>query len=300
MHLSALDHQQVLAFLAVVETGSFSAAASKLHLTQPAISKRILALESALGIELFERLSRRIVPTDAALNLLPAARRLREAMADLLDTPRQDGHELQGRLSIALSHYVGLHWLPEVLEEFSQQHPAVLLDLRFVDSEQAIELVAQGDVRLAYGTIGRTIGEEFDCQTLWQERLCPMGAARLASQENLPERLRQLPMILPAPHTSTRQIIDAWLRTAGITPAAVIEVNQLDSIAVLVGTGIGWSLLPETLASSRVRPLPIETPTAPARQLGRIRLHSRSLNRLATAFCETVARRFGDQSASVG
>ncbi len=310
MNPLALDHQNILAFLAVAETGSFSTAASKLFITQPAVSKRIALLEQQLGMALFERLTRQISLTEAGAALLPAARQVRQALEDFTSASMQNNRPLQGRLPIALSHYAGLHLLPAALTAFSMRYPEVLLDLQFMDSEAAILAVAQGTVRLAYGTLGQ--GQAQNPQThvtpLWRERLVPLCALRHIHEKtlNIHELAARLPIILPAAQTSTRQSIDCWLMAQGIAALAVIEVNQLDSIALLVATGIGWSVLPETLHNPQLAVITTPNIPPPERTLGLItRANSAthrpdsahtpahgpklcSSNHLANAFIETV------------
>ncbi|HQS03213.1 MAG: hypothetical protein B7Y07_03830 [Halothiobacillus sp. 24-54-40] len=272
MNPLALDHQNILAFLAVAETGSFSAAASKLFITQPAVSKRIALLEQQLGLPLFERLTRQISLTEAGAALLPAARQVRLALDDFASASMHNNQPLKGRLPIALSHYAGLHLLPAALTAFSIRYPAVLLDLQFMDSEAAILAVAQGAVRLAYGTLGQACNPHTHVTPLWRERLVPLCALRHIDEHQLTihKLAAQLPIILPAAQTSTRQSIDCWLMAQGITPLAVIEVNQLDSIALLVGTGIGWSVLPETLNNPHLAVIDTPNIPPPERSLGLI------------------------------
>jgi DNA-binding transcriptional LysR family regulator len=288
MNPAHIDHQQILAFLSVAETGSFSAAAQQLHLTQPAVSKRVALLESQVGAALFERLARQVVLTEFGAQFLPAAQQVRQAMDDLAAVTLDSSRPLSGRLAIALSHYVGLHLLPSVLETFSRRYPDVVLDLRFMDSEAAIGAVAQGSVRLAYGTLGHSAPSTLDTTPLWQEKLVPLVALRHAEQHTLHELAQHLPVIAPAAHTSTRQAIDIWLNAQQITPLAVIEVNQLDSIALLVGTGIGWGVLPETLQNSDLARLPDTMLAPPERQLGLITQKNRPTHRLAQAFMDCV------------
>ena len=290
MNPTHIDHQHILAFLSVAETGSFSAAAQQLHLTQPAVSKRVALLESQVGAPLFERMARQVVLTEFGAQFLPAARQVRQAMDDLAAVTLDSSRPLSGRLAIALSHYVGLHLLPTVLEAFSRRYPDVLLDLRFMDSEAAIGAVAQGAVRLAYGTLGHSAPSSIETTPLWQEKLVPLVALRHAAHRmpTLHELAQHLPMIAPAAHTSTRQAIDIWLNAQQITPLAVIEVNQLDSIALLVGTGIGWGVLPETLQNPGLARLPNTELAPPERQLGLITQKNRPTHRLAQAFMDCV------------
>lgn len=290
-----VDSAQILAFLAVSEQGSFSQAARVLHITQPAVSKRIAQLEDHVGAPLFDRLARRVDLTEWGERLMPAALQYRLALEEIASTSLGDGESLTGRLRIALSHYAGLHVLPDTLSRFSQQHPAVLLDLRFVNSEEALTAVAQGNVLLAYGTLGDT-AHPVKQTPLWEERMQPMVARRhFATSTPIFEDLRslaqRLPVILPAAHTTTRQSIDRWLHQAGIAPLAVMEVNQLDSIALLVGTGIGWSVLPETLHNEQLALIePGDGPPPPRRRLGLIVHRDRPLSRAALAFMACVQK----------
>src|SRR5690606_7583070 len=130
-----MDTQHLHAFVAIAETGSFSAAAERLHLTQPAVSKRIALLEEQLKSPLFDRIGRQVVLTQAGQVLLSKATLiLREVTAAQRAIADLKG-EVEGKLSIATSHHVGLHYLPPYLREFSTQFPQVKLDLHFLDSE---------------------------------------------------------------------------------------------------------------------------------------------------------------------
>ena len=149
-----MDWASLAAFVAVAEHGGFSAAAGQLHLTQPAVSKRIAALEQSLQARLFDRLGRQVVLTEAGRALLPRARQML-AEAEAARRALQDlGQDIGGRLSLATSHHVGLHRLPALLRHFTALHPRAALDIRFMDSEQAYAQVLQGQVDLAVTTLG--------------------------------------------------------------------------------------------------------------------------------------------------
>src|SRR2546426_1778475 len=107
-----MDTQALAAFIAVAESASFSRAGEALHLSQPAVSKRIAALEEQLRSPLFDRVGRRIGLTDAGRALLPYAKRV---LQDIEDGRRALSHlsdKVSGRLSIGTSHHIGLHRLP--------------------------------------------------------------------------------------------------------------------------------------------------------------------------------------------
>src|SRR5690606_37160820 len=114
------------------ESNGFSAAGERLRLTQPAMSKRIAALEQHLGRRLFDRVGRDVALTEAGRALLPRARRI---LAEMDDTRRALGNLDQavgGRLTLATSHHIGLHRLPPLLRGFIRSHPQAAVDIRFL------------------------------------------------------------------------------------------------------------------------------------------------------------------------
>src|SRR5581483_12097643 len=148
-----MDTQALAAFAEVADSGSFSRAAEKLHLSQPAISKRIAALESQLGRPLFDRVGRAIHLTDAGRTLLPYARRTLQHLEDGKRALTQLAGEVGGRLSFGTSHHIGLHRLPPVLRRYTQKYPQVDLDIHFMDSEVACEAVLAGKLELGIVTL---------------------------------------------------------------------------------------------------------------------------------------------------
>ncbi|HEV8078684.1 MAG TPA: LysR family transcriptional regulator, partial [Marinobacter sp.] len=133
--INPMDSQQLLTFIAIAESGSFSAAAQRLHLTQPAISKRVALLELHLNTRLFDRLGKQVSLTSAGHSFLPHARKILQTVADAERVISDLGGHVAGRLSLATSHHIGLHHLPPILSDFSRRYPAVHLDLHFLDSE---------------------------------------------------------------------------------------------------------------------------------------------------------------------
>ena len=128
------------AFLAVAQSGSFSTAAMSLHLTQPAISKRIGNLERDLGLNLFDRVGKRVYLTDAGTLLTPRAAALLTEIDDTQRLLRNLHTQVDGTLNLATSHHVGLHRLAPVLKTFNLEHAAVQLEIQFEDSEAAHDI----------------------------------------------------------------------------------------------------------------------------------------------------------------
>src|SRR5690606_18373415 len=148
-----MDLANLSAFIAIAEAGSFSEAAERLHLTQPAVSKRIAGLEQQLGVRLFDRLGREVSLTEAGRALLPRARQVLNVLDDTRRALSNLNGDVGGRLTLATSHHIGLHRLPPLLRAFTRTHPQVALDIRFLDSEVAYEEVLHGRTELAVITL---------------------------------------------------------------------------------------------------------------------------------------------------
>ncbi|CAN1602744.1 protein of unknown function [Pseudomonas mediterranea] len=148
-----MDLANLNAFIAIAETGSFSGAGEHLHLTQPAISKRIAGLEQQLNVRLFDRLGRETGLTEAGRALLPRAYQILNVLDDTRRALTNLTGEVTGRLTLATSHHIGLHRLPPLLREFTRRYPQVALDIQFLDSEVAYEEILHGRAELAVITL---------------------------------------------------------------------------------------------------------------------------------------------------
>ncbi len=202
------------AFVSVSEHGSFSLAAEALHLTQPAVSKRIAALEQTLGTQLFDRVGRTITPTEAGRALLHHAQRILGEVEDSRRAIANLEHSVKGQLKLATSHHIGLHRLPRVLKQFIQQYPEVQLDLSFMDSEQACRAVEQGAQELSLITLPPQTSTQLELIEVWTDRLVltvsPSHPLAREAAINA-EVLARHPAILPARGTYTRELIDQQL-----------------------------------------------------------------------------------------
>ena len=246
-----MDIDDLHAFINVARQGSFSLAAAALHLTQPAVSKRIAALEQRLDTRLFDRIGRRIVLTEAGHTLLARAEKI---LADVDDTCRAITNlagEVRGKLSVATSHHIGLHRLPPILRQFTRQHPQVQLDLCFMDSEAACRAVIQGELELAVVTLPFEQDPDLILRPAWNDPLTLVSAPDhpLCRHRHLTlAQLCEYPAILPATGTYTRELIERSFIKPGLPLHVNLETNYLETIKMMVSIGLGWSLLPQTLA----------------------------------------------------
>lgn len=288
--ITRMDLTALRAFVAVAEAGSFSRAADDLFLTQPAISKRIAALEDDLRARLFDRLPRSVELTEAGNALLPRARRVlaeleasRQAVADLAGT-------VGGRLSIGTSHHVGLHRLPPILRRYTARYPEVALDLHFMDSEQACFAVERGELELAVVTLPTAPAESLATETLWPDPLDLVAGPDhplTTSPPAEPAELAAWPAILPAPTTFTRRIVAEALRPHGVRLRLAIETNYLETIKMMVSVGLGWSALPRTMIDGELSPIALSGPHL-ERRLGLVSRLGRTPGNAAAAFADAA------------
>ena len=286
-----MDTQNLNAFLLVAETGSFSLAAEKLHLTQPAVSKRVALLEEQLGSELFDRIGRVVSLTEAGQALLPHAKNVQQELAQAERSVRDLAGEVAGQLRLATSHHIGLHRLPPVLSSFSRDYPDVHIDIDFMDSEQAYELIMQGKAELAVVTLAPETEGSVISVPVWKDPLDFMIARdhELFHAGKKPDlaAMSEHPAILPGMNTYTGQIIKRLFDEHALKLQVSLATNYLETIRMMASVGLGWTILPRSMCDESLST--IEVPgIAIERTLGLVYHRGRSLSRAARAFIEAV------------
>ncbi len=288
--LVAMDTQWLQAFVAVADSGSFSQAAERLHLSQPAISKRVAALEERTGKALFDRIGRSVRLTEAGHTLLPHAHRVLRELEDSQHALSRLSGAVSGRLSIGTSHHIGLHHLPPVLRQYAQHFPDVDLDIDFMDSEAAIQAVEQGRLELGIVTLPPVTPARLNSEIIWPD---PMSivAAPTHPLAQLPfvcvDDLARHPALLPDVQTFTHGIVRKMLADHGVTPRVRLATNYLETLKMLVSVGLGWSALPLTMTDEHV--IALDVPGIQlSRDLGVVWHARRSLSRAAEALLDTL------------
>jgi DNA-binding transcriptional LysR family regulator len=286
-----IDLDSIKAFVAVAETGSFSVAATRLHLTQPAVSKRIALLESQLNVRLFDRIGRNISLTEAGRELGPRARHIMSQVDDTQRAIRNLSGTVSGRLSLATSHHIGLWRLPTVLKTFSERYPGVALDLHFMDSEVAHEQIVQGNLELGIITMAPKAHERLASRPIWTDDLVFVCAAdhvlTTYSQISLAQ-IAEFPAILPDMSTFTGRIIKGLFEEQGLTINLSMSTNYLETIKMLITIGLGWSVLPRSMLDDTVQVLKLPDIHI-ERQLGVIHHVQRTLSNAALAFMDLLS-----------
>ena len=293
-----MDTRQLAAFCAVVELHSFSQAAERLGVTQPAVSMQIRALEERFGHRLLDRSGRRVEPTEAGQRLYRGAQRLIALEEQLLDevTGVEEG-ELRGRLEIGSSTGPGDHMLPLLLCEFQRQSPAVSIALSIFDTQTVVERVAERDLELGVvGAARKHRGVVFEPFFRDDVVLACKADHRFADRTISLDELRSEPLIVMQEGGGVRQLLEDELRKQGVRLRDLdirLELGLQESVrsAVIGGYGIGFisrSALESELAAGQLACARVEG-LDPAREIMLVQASGRSLSRVAEAFL-TFAR----------
>ncbi|WP_455216795.1 LysR family transcriptional regulator [Kaarinaea lacus] len=289
-----MDTAGLRTFITAAELESFSHAADRLYLTQPAVSKRVAALEEELGALLFDRIGRRVTLTEAGKELLPRARAILNDIEDSRRLISNFSGAVAGRLSIGTSHHIGLHRLPPVLRSYSKQFPDVELDLHFMDSEAACRAVLAGDLELGIVTLPPNPIDDLETEIIWPDPLSIVVNREhpLASHHNKKidlQALLDIPSILPAHGTYTRELLEQVFADSGLVLYASMTTNYLETIKMMVSVGLGWSILPRSMLNQELVALKVKGVSI-SRQLGIVNHRKHTNSNAARALMETLEK----------
>jgi DNA-binding transcriptional LysR family regulator len=290
-----MDTRQLAAFCAVVERKSFSQAAERLGVTQPAVSLQVRSLEKRLGRTLLDRSGRRVEPTEAGLALYRGAQRMLALEGQLIEEldAGEEG-ELGGTLEVGASTGPGSTVVPVLLCEFQRENPGVAVSLSISDTQSVVDRVAERELELGVvGAARRHRGVVFE--PFFRDEVvlaCPPGH-RFAGRSVSLEELREEPLIVMQEGAGVRQVIEDELRRAGtrlrdLEPRLELGLQESVKSAVAAGHGVTFisrtaieaDLAAGTLVTARVKGL------EPSREISLVRSAGRSPTRAAEAFLE--------------
>jgi DNA-binding transcriptional LysR family regulator len=248
-----MDVKNIVTFLDVADTRSFSISAANLKITQPAVSKRVATLEEQLSTRLFDRLGRRVLLTEAAEVLLPSARKIVSEIDRVESQLCQLGKTVAGHLGLVSSPHVAATYLPEFLKQFSAQFPDVEVSLEVKHSPELIEDVEHGLFEIGLCELSNTHASETSSEQIWREKLNivvapqhPLAGLHAVSAEEL----TSYPAILPPVSTTSRTLISEALAVSGYKEKNATIVPNFSALAKMVEIGLGWGILPQPMCTS--------------------------------------------------
>jgi LysR family carnitine catabolism transcriptional activator len=288
-----LSARQLRAFVALVEQRSFTRAAAECHLSQPAFSAVIAAIETELGARLFDRSTRSVEPTQEGLAFEVSARQLLADLDRAWSNVRDHAEKRKGRVAIAVLPSLAADWLPAVRADFHRDFPGIEISVADVLSEPCLERVRAGTVDFA---LAATPGQsaELTAEPFCSDRfhlVCPAGHPLARARRLALKDLAPYPFIHMARHSSVRQYLEAALHPLRMN--SLMEVEQLATVKGMVCAGLGISLVP-ALTLFHFQDARLCTRVLGARGLKRdvflVRRADRTLSTAAQAFYERVVK----------
>ena len=288
-----MDTRQLAAFCAVVERRSFSQAAERLGVTQPAVSLQVRALEERLGRKLLDRSGRRVEPTEAGLKLYRGAQRLLGLEEQLLaELASDETGDVQGALAIGASTGPGAHLVPLLLCEFQSAHPGVRVALSIADTQAVTDQVAARELELGVvGALRRHRSLVFEPLARDEIVLAVPPGHAFAGRDVSLEELRDETLIVMQAGAGVRHVIEDELRRAGVRVRDLeprLELGLQESVKSAVAAGFGVAFISRTAIEAELAAGTLATARVagvePARQIYVVRPRGRTLSRPAETF----------------
>lgn len=282
------DLQQLQAFVAVAERGSFRAAAEHIHLSAPALSRRVVRLEEILGARLFHRTTRTVELTPLGRVFLERARAALDDLESAILGIADIAGSRSGRVTVACVPSAAIHFLPTALRSFCARYP--LIRIRIIDDSagNVLASVVAGEADFAIGFLGSQIpGLDFeaihsDPFVLAMPREHPLARRKRIAWTDLAEQ----PLIGVARSSGNRQLLDDALARAGLNPAYRFEVSHIATLLGMVEAGLGLAAVPRLSlprSHAALRGVPLHGPVV-SRELGLATRHGAALRPPARMF----------------
>ncbi|KAF0100839.1 MAG: transcriptional regulator [Rhodospirillaceae bacterium] len=251
---AAVTLRQLRAFLLTAENGSASMAARNLGVTQPAVSQQLQELETVLRVRLIERVGIRMLPTPAGRAMIQPVRRAFAALDQVEPAIAPFREADTGLVRLGTGATACIHFLPEPLARAQASMPNLQLVVVTGNTSDIVSGVEEGAIDVGLVTADELRSNPaVHLEHVFDEGLVAILPKRLEHQ--LPDLLRpqdfsHLPLILFDPAGRTRDIVNGWFRAGGVSPIPAMELGSIEAIKVLVGAGLGVSLIPDLATRS--------------------------------------------------
>lgn len=289
-----VELRNLLTFQTVADAGSYGRAAAQLGYTQSTITVHIQQLEQDLGVQLFQKVGRRMALTSEGAAVLDEARQLLNLAAQLEEGCR-GGNRLDGTLKVAVAETVLCYLLGPVLREFREEAPGVSMKIYAKTCAQTPESLKDGTCDLGISYRDSWDEGRFDAQLLTEVALVPVAAPEHAAIDlTVPQQTLQLPLIVDEPDSVIRQAFDDYLAKRRIDHGGTVEMWSTQAIKCCVAAGMGFTVLPrfaveEDLAAGTLVPLRWQ-PQQETVGIWLARSRSRRVTAAMSLFEETLCR----------
>ncbi len=250
-----MNIEQIKAFHRVASTGSFTRAARELFVTQPAVSHEIKALESSLGVTLFDRSSKKVRMTAEGEILFSYTHRLFALHGEIESLFGRLKTLQYGSIRIGSTALLGTYFLPRIIGRLNRKYPGIHVDLRMGNSDEIIHLVREGAVDLGFaGMIVKDTRIRFI--PVHQEKLIMVASPRhrLAGRKISLDDISGTPFIWREKGTQTRKLIEKWFdgQPRCQYPQEAIELENMEAAKRMVEEGYGITVFPEAAVKREI------------------------------------------------
>lgn len=296
-----LSFRDIRAFIAVAQTGSFTRAAARLHLSQPALTVQIRRLETTVGVRLFDRNSRSVALTPTGRELLPLLQKSLHDMEHVLIDARALGDGSSGVVRIACLPTFAASVLPELVQQVNKAVPRAGFYVRDVVASMVNTLVRNEEVDIGL-TGGELTDPAFEVLHAGGDRLVavfPKGHALARRKRITLVDLASVPLVLTAQGTSVRAVVDNAFANQNCTPEIACEPTYMMTAVAMVRAGLGVTILPASAREVRAEPelqvRPVDDP-AFLRPIALIKKRGRTLPPITETFVAAVIQKLGNGS----
>jgi len=239
----SLDHLRTFAH--VIESGSFTAAAQRLKLSQPAISLQMKQLEGRLGVRLIDRVGRRLSATAAGEELLTHARRIEGTVTAALDAMKRHSKGTAGRVRLGTGATACIYFLPPILRSLRNRFPDLDIVVSTGNTSVVLKSIEENTIDMGLVTLPAS-GRMFDVRGVLDDEFVAIAsttAIELPARVT-PRELAKLPLVLYEGGANTRLLLDQWAVRAGVSLKPVMELGSVEAIKEVVGAGLGCGVVP--------------------------------------------------------
>jgi DNA-binding transcriptional LysR family regulator len=288
------DLADLKAFVAVAKLGSFRAAASELHLSQPALSRRIEKLEGALGVRLFDRTTRSVNLTAVGREFSGKARELLDGLEESLLGIRDVAGRVTGEVTVACVPSAVRYFLPNVLREYHERYPRILVRIIDEGANEVLSRIVRSEADFGLNYIG-TQEPNLEFEPILKESFvlaCRPDHALGRRKKVTWAELNQFDYMIVAKESGNRLLLDLALTEIPVRPRWFCEVRHVSSLVSLVEAGLGVAAVPRLAMPVGAHPtlvsIPLVEPTI-ERTVGLIRRRGRALSPAAQQLYDLVA-----------
>ncbi len=245
-----MEIHQLKTFVTVAREGTITRASEKLHLSQPAVSAHIKAMEESLGFTLFERMPKGMILTTKGQQLLGSAEKILDARLNFLQQAETLKSNLAGRLRLGIGSGSGMEPLGRLLTVLAKQCPDVEVALKHGSSTEILDAIQSGDLDGGFYNESGTANEALQTVTVSVFRIflaAPIGLVSKEDQNNW-HALAEFPWIHPTSSTCCGRVMDKLLKKKEIEPSRMISIDSEKVTRTLITGGVGIGLLHEQSA----------------------------------------------------